>query len=98
MSDTPPLCWSMVFGGAAHWNKIIAELIHKGYTNIRAVEIPLTFLTAWKNKPSWYQFPERQPCIAGLDAGRDCRVHRQGCHRTGLSRASVRSTSDAETL
>jgi hypothetical protein len=88
----------MVFGGAAHWNKIIAELIHKSYTNIRAVEIPLTFLTAWKNKPSWYQFPERQPCIAGLDAGRDCRVHRQGCHRTGLSRASVRSTSDAETL
>jgi pimeloyl-ACP methyl ester carboxylesterase len=32
------------WGGAAHWNKVIVELIRKGYTRIRAVELPLTSL------------------------------------------------------
>lgn len=32
------------WGGAAHWNKVIAELLHKGYMSIRAVELPLTSL------------------------------------------------------
>jgi pimeloyl-ACP methyl ester carboxylesterase len=45
MSDKPTIVLVHGFwGGAAHWNKVIAELIHKGYTNIRAVEIPLTSL------------------------------------------------------
>ncbi|MGZ7457840.1 alpha/beta hydrolase [Pseudomonas sp. Ma2-10] len=45
MSDKPTIVLVHGFwGGAAHWNKVIAELIHKGITNIRAVEMPLTSL------------------------------------------------------
>lgn len=32
------------WGGAAHWSKVIVALSRKGYTDIRAVEIPLTSL------------------------------------------------------
>ncbi|MGH8789112.1 MAG: alpha/beta hydrolase [Cupriavidus necator] len=32
------------WGGAAHWGKVIVELARKGYTNVRAVEMPLTSL------------------------------------------------------
>ena len=32
------------WGGAAHWSKVIVELSRKGYTDIRAVEMPLTSL------------------------------------------------------
>ena len=32
------------WGGAAHWAKIIVELSRMGYTDIRAVENPLTSL------------------------------------------------------
>ena len=32
------------WGGAAHWAKTIVELSRKGYTDIRAVEVPLTSL------------------------------------------------------
>ncbi|MEQ5843922.1 alpha/beta hydrolase [Paraburkholderia acidicola] len=32
------------WGGAAHWSKVIVELTRKGYTSIRAVELPLTSL------------------------------------------------------
>ncbi|MFJ4195752.1 alpha/beta hydrolase [Pseudomonas sp. NPDC089534] len=32
------------WGGAAHWAKVIIELTRKGYTDIRAVEMPLTSL------------------------------------------------------
>lgn len=32
------------WGGAAHWSKVIAELLRTGYTSIRAVELPLTSL------------------------------------------------------
>ena len=32
------------WGGAAHWAKTIVELSRKGYTDLRAVEIPLTSL------------------------------------------------------
>jgi pimeloyl-ACP methyl ester carboxylesterase len=45
MSDKPTIVLVHGFwGGAAHWNKVIAELIDKGITNIRAVEMPLTSL------------------------------------------------------
>ena len=45
MSEKPTIVLVHGFwGGAAHWNKVIAELIHKGITNIRAVEMPLTSL------------------------------------------------------
>jgi pimeloyl-ACP methyl ester carboxylesterase len=45
MSDKPTIVLVHGFwGGAAHWNKVIAELLSKGYTNIRAVEMPLTSL------------------------------------------------------
>ena len=45
MSDKPTIVLVHGFwGGAAHWNKVIAELIHKGITSIRAVEMPLTSL------------------------------------------------------
>ncbi|KJZ66178.1 alpha/beta hydrolase [Pseudomonas fluorescens] len=45
MSDKPTIVLVHGFwGGAAHWNKVIAELIHKGIRNIRAVEMPLTSL------------------------------------------------------
>ncbi|AXI04739.1 alpha/beta hydrolase [Aquirhabdus parva] len=32
------------WGGAAHWSKVIVELAKKGYTSIKAVELPLTSL------------------------------------------------------
>lgn len=32
------------WGGAAHWSKVIVELSRKGYTRLRAVELPLTSL------------------------------------------------------
>ena len=32
------------WGGAAHWSKVISELSRKGYTQLRAVELPLTSL------------------------------------------------------
>ncbi len=32
------------WGGAAHWSKVIIELTNKGYTSIKAVELPLTSL------------------------------------------------------
>jgi Predicted hydrolases or acyltransferases (alpha/b eta hydrolase superfamily) len=32
------------WGGAAHWGKVIVELARKGYTNVHAVEMPLTSL------------------------------------------------------
>ncbi|MGJ7526754.1 alpha/beta hydrolase [Variovorax sp. GB1P17] len=45
MSNKPTVVLVHGFwGGAAHWNKVIAELLHKGYTSIRAVEMPLTSL------------------------------------------------------
>jgi len=45
MSDTPTIVLVHGFwGGAAHWNRVIAELLNKGYTKIRAVEMPLTSL------------------------------------------------------
>ena len=45
MSNKPTIVLVHGFwGGAAHWNKVIAELLHKGYTSIRAVEMPLTSL------------------------------------------------------
>ncbi|MHC8353764.1 alpha/beta hydrolase [Pseudomonas sp. LB3P81] len=45
MSDKPTIVLVHGFwGGAAHWNKVIVKLLSKGYTNIRAVEMPLTSL------------------------------------------------------
>lgn len=32
------------WGGSAHWGKVILELSHKGYPDLRAVEMPLTSL------------------------------------------------------
>ncbi|SPP64545.1 alpha/beta hydrolase [Nitrospira lenta] len=32
------------WGGAAHWSKVILALSHKGYDQLRAVELPLTSL------------------------------------------------------
>jgi Predicted hydrolases or acyltransferases (alpha/b eta hydrolase superfamily) len=32
------------WGGAAHWGKVSVELARKGYTSVRAVEMPLTSL------------------------------------------------------
>lgn len=45
MSDKPTVVLVHGFwGGAAHWNKVIVELSRKGYTKLRAVELPLTSL------------------------------------------------------
>ncbi|CAI8784535.1 alpha/beta hydrolase [Pseudomonas sp. IT-P294] len=45
MSEKPTVVLVHGFwGGAAHWNKVIADLLRKGYTKIRAVEMPLTSL------------------------------------------------------
>ncbi|XVO78940.1 alpha/beta hydrolase [Pseudomonas chlororaphis] len=45
MSDKPVIVLVHGFwGGAAHWNKVIVELLQRGYTRIRAVELPLTSL------------------------------------------------------
>ncbi|AJO78413.1 alpha/beta hydrolase [Pseudomonas chlororaphis] len=45
MSDTPTIVLVHGFwGGAAHWNKVIGELLQRGHTRIRAVELPLTSL------------------------------------------------------
>ena len=45
MSTTPTIVLVHGFwGGAAHWAKVIVELNKRGFTNIRAVENPLTSL------------------------------------------------------
>ncbi|WP_449433438.1 alpha/beta hydrolase [Pseudomonas putida] len=45
MSEKPTIVLVHGFwGGAAHWRKVIVELTNKGYTKLRAVEIPLTSL------------------------------------------------------
>ncbi|RON10134.1 alpha/beta hydrolase [Pseudomonas brassicacearum] len=45
MSDKPTILLVHGFwGGAAHWNRVIAELLRRGYASIRAVELPLTSL------------------------------------------------------
>lgn len=45
MSNKPTILLVHGFwGGAAHWSKVIVELNRKGYTAIRAVEMPLTSL------------------------------------------------------
>ncbi len=45
MSNKPTVILVHGFwGGAAHWSKVIVELANKGYTSIRAVELPLTSL------------------------------------------------------
>ncbi|WP_025112095.1 alpha/beta hydrolase [Pseudomonas sp. H1h] len=45
MSNKPTIVLVHGFwGGAAHWGHVIVELTRKGYTDIRAVEMPLTSL------------------------------------------------------
>ena len=45
MSDKPTIVLVHGFwGGAAHWSKVIVELSRKGYTKLRAVELPLASL------------------------------------------------------
>lgn len=45
MSEKPTIVLVHGFwGGAAHWSKVIVELTRKGYTQLRAVEMPLTSL------------------------------------------------------
>ncbi|CAE6732951.1 alpha/beta hydrolase [Paraburkholderia haematera] len=45
MSNKPTIVLVHGFwGGAAHWSKVIIELSRKGYSSIRAVEMPLTSL------------------------------------------------------
>ncbi|AZC26847.1 alpha/beta hydrolase [Pseudomonas sessilinigenes] len=45
MSDQPTIVLVHGFwGGAAHWNRVIVELLERGYQKIRAVELPLTSL------------------------------------------------------
>ncbi|WP_347905375.1 alpha/beta hydrolase [Pseudomonas purpurea] len=45
MSDTPTIVLVHGFwGGAAHWSRVIGELVRMGHTSIRAVELPLTSL------------------------------------------------------
>lgn len=45
MSEKPTIVLVHGFwGGAAHWSKVIVELARKGYTQLRAVEMPLTSL------------------------------------------------------
>ncbi|MGR4043432.1 alpha/beta hydrolase [Pseudomonas sp. 910_21] len=45
MSDKPTIVLVHGFwGGAAHWNRVIVELLNQGYEKIRAVELPLTSL------------------------------------------------------
>ncbi len=45
MSNKPTVVLVHGFwGGSAHWGKVIIELARKGYTSIRAVDMPLTSL------------------------------------------------------
>ncbi|RJG12544.1 alpha/beta hydrolase [Pseudomonas cavernicola] len=45
MSTSPTIILVHGFwGGAAHWNKVIIDLSRNGYTDLRAVELPLTSL------------------------------------------------------
>ncbi|MEI5996036.1 alpha/beta hydrolase [Paraburkholderia bengalensis] len=45
MSVKPAIVFVHGFwGGAAHWSKVIVELSRKGYTDLHAVELPLTSL------------------------------------------------------
>ncbi len=45
MSDKPTIVLVHGFwGGAAHWNRVIARLLDQGHHQIRAVELPLTSL------------------------------------------------------
>ena len=45
MADNPTIVFVHGFwGGAAHWSKVIVELNKKGFTDLHAVEMPLTSL------------------------------------------------------
>jgi pimeloyl-ACP methyl ester carboxylesterase len=45
MSNKPTIIFVHGFwGGAAHWNKVVTELAHRGYESLRAVELPLSSL------------------------------------------------------
>ncbi|PTV44512.1 alpha/beta hydrolase [Acinetobacter oleivorans] len=45
MSNKPTIILVHGFwGGAAHWSKVITELFRRGYTALKAVELPLTSL------------------------------------------------------
>ncbi|PTU30275.1 alpha/beta hydrolase [Stenotrophobium rhamnosiphilum] len=45
MSEKPTIVLVHGFwGGAAHWSKVIIALSHRGYTKLRAVELPLSSL------------------------------------------------------
>ncbi|CAI1809082.1 Alpha/beta hydrolase family [Serratia ficaria] len=51
MSEKPTIVLVHGFwGGAAHWSKVIIELSHRGHTQLRAVELSLTSLTADANR------------------------------------------------
>ncbi|MDV8009821.1 MULTISPECIES: alpha/beta hydrolase [Rhodococcus] len=44
MSDVTVVLVHGFWGGAAHWGKVIVDLHARGYSNLRAVELPLTSL------------------------------------------------------
>ncbi|MFC8934343.1 alpha/beta hydrolase [Rhodococcus sp. NPDC057135] len=44
MSDVTIVLVHGFWGGAAHWGKVIVDLDARGYSNLRAVELPLTSL------------------------------------------------------
>ena len=44
MTDVTVVLVHGFWGGAAHWGKVIVDLHARGYSNLRAVELPLTSL------------------------------------------------------
>lgn len=44
MADVTVVLVQGFWGGAAHWGKVIVDLHARGYSNLRAVELPLTSL------------------------------------------------------
>lgn len=68
MSDQPTIVLVHGFwGGAAHWNRVIVELLERGYQKIRAVELPLT---SWPRtssvRASWWPSRPGRCCWWGI--------------------------------
>ncbi len=67
MSEQPTIVLVHGFwGGAAHWNRVIVELLNRGYEKIRAVELPLTSSPRTSNGPaSWWPSKRGRCCWWG---------------------------------
>ncbi|RBL66651.1 alpha/beta hydrolase, partial [Pseudomonas sp. MWU13-2625] len=66
MSEQPTIVLVHGFwGGAAHWNRVIVELLNRGYEKIRAVELRLTALAEAVERTRKLVAQQRGPVLQG---------------------------------